>query len=142
MAHRVVWSLSWPHKSWDDREIVLDLSAHPKHDEALCFLRGESHIDRMTLESLNNKPCSISPIQTHTHTHIKANFHLSKNCLAYADSDTEYKVLTRRPPCRFPALPATERVLINKATNSMERENKRKEREREAEGARRAIISK
>lgn len=27
-------------QSRDDREIVLDLSAHPKHDEALSLLRG------------------------------------------------------------------------------------------------------
>lgn len=41
----------------DDREIVLDLSAHPKRDEVLYFHRG-----RVTLESQN----------------YNANFHLSK----------------------------------------------------------------
>ena len=113
---------TWPQlaaQSRDDREIVLDLSAHPKHDEALCFLRGESHIDRMTLKKSKQQslfplflPLSLSfthththtntNTNTHTHTHSKANFHLSRNCLASANSDTEYKVLTHWPPRRFP----------------------------------------
>lgn len=36
-------------QSKDDRDIVLNLSIHPKHDEVLYCLTGESHIGR-TLE--------------------------------------------------------------------------------------------
>lgn len=36
-------------QSKDDRDIVLNLSVHPKHDEVLYCLTGESHTGR-TLE--------------------------------------------------------------------------------------------
>lgn len=90
----------------------------------------ESHIGRMTLKSLKQQslfPCArtekgkLSSFPKRKMPWLCWQWH----GLWSADSPASLPI---------PALPAMERVLINKATNAMERENKGKKRE--AEGAR------
>lgn len=60
-------------KNMNDREIVLDPSAHPEYDEALCFLRGRVTSTDDFKKSTNNLSLSSrAPVQP------KENFHLSK----------------------------------------------------------------
>ena len=109
---------TWPQlaaQSRDDREIVLDLSAHPKHDEALCFLRGESHIDRMTLKKSKQQslfplflPLSLSFTHTHTHTQTQTHTHThtQRQTFIFPETVSPPPTVTRSIKCWLIGLPA------------------------------------
>lgn len=111
-----------------DREIVLDLSTHPKHDKAPCFLKGESHIVWVTSKTLKQQ--SMSQAHTHTRTEMQTFIFLKTAMPPPTVTQSKSAEWLASPP--IPTLLATEHVLINKA---MQRENAERERGSESEKA-------
>lgn len=130
--HRVAQPQLATQKDMTDRAIVLDPSAHPEHDEALCFLRGRVTSPDDFKKSTNNLSLSLFVFPCTSAAKGKlSSFQTNRKNNPMSWRRRQYEVLTGWSPCWFPALLATECVLMNKAINATGRENKRGRRKRE-----------
>lgn len=129
LAGREVRGLSWPHKARMTERLYSTSPLTRNMMKPSPFSEGESHWQ----DDFKKSQTTISvPLRTHRkrQTFIFPKRKMSWLCWQWhrlwsADSPASLPI---------PALPAMERVLINKATNAMERENKGKKREAEGAG--------